>query len=143
MKEMAMTENFLSVFALAIIELWAAIPLGFHLKLHPALLIVAAAGGALLGTIAAMFIGNGIHRLIFWRKRETTEGGRLSRWLAAKGPWAIGLLGPLLIGPVFSAVLAGAIRLPRFFSLALLAVGIVAWTITFTVLGTFGLAALR
>jgi len=139
---MAMFESFLGVFALAIIELWAAIPLGFHLKLHPALLVVAATTGAFVGAVAAMFAGNGIRRLIFWRKSEKAEGSRLSKWLTAKGPWAIGLLGPLLIGPVFAAGLAGAIGLPRAFSLALLATGIVVWTIAFTVLGTFGLAAL-
>ena len=138
-----MIESFLGVFALAIVELWAAIPLGFHLKLHPGLLIVAAATGACLGAVIAMFLGNGIRRLLFWRKSESKEGGRASKWLAAKGPWAIGLLGPLLIGPVFAAGLAGAMGLPRAFSLALLAIGIVFWTATFSVLGTFGLAALR
>jgi hypothetical protein len=138
-----MIESFLGVFGLALIELWAAIPLGFHLKLHPVLLIVAASAGALGGAAAAMFVGDGLRRLMFWRKKEKAEAGRLSQWLAAKGPWAIGLLGPLLIGPVFAAGLAGAIGLPRAFSLALLAVGIVVWTIIFTTLGTFGLAALH
>lgn len=138
-----MIESFLGVFGLAVIELWAAIPLGFHLKLHPALLVVAAAGGALTGAVAAMFLGGGIRRLIFWRKNEKAERGRMATWLVAKGPWAIGLVGPVLVGPVLSAGLAGAIGLPRVFSLMLLAVGILVWTIAFTVLGTFGLAALR
>ena len=138
-----MIENLAGVFALAMIELWAAIPLGFHLKLHPALLIAAASSGAFLGAVAAMFLGTGARRLMFWRKSEKAEGGRMSKWLVAKGPWAIGLLGPLLIGPVFSAGLAGAIGLPRAYSLMLLAVGIVIWTVVFTVLGTAGLAALR
>lgn len=138
-----MIEGFLGVFCLAVIELWAAIPLGFHLKLHPALLVVAAASGALTGSVAAMFLGGGIRRLVFWRKSEKAERGRMSAWLAAKGPWAIGLLGPVLVGPVLSAGLAGAAGLPRRFSLALLAVGIVVWTIAFTVLGSYGLAVLR
>jgi hypothetical protein len=138
-----MIESFLSVFGLALIELWAAIPLGFHLKLHPVLLAVAASAGALGGAAAAMFVGDRLRRLIFWRKNVKAEAGRMSKWLVAKGPWAIGLLGPLLIGPVFAAGLAGAIGLPRAFSLALLAVGIVVWTIIFVTLGTFGLAALH
>jgi hypothetical protein len=53
------------------------------------------------------------------------------------------LLGPLLIGPVFAAGLAGSIGLPRGKSLALLAAGIVFWSIVFTVLGALGMAALR
>ena len=137
-----MIESMFGVFALAMLELSAAVPLGLHLKLPPGLLIAAAATGALTGAVAAMFLGTGIRRLMFWRKSETGEGGRMSKWLVAKGPWAIGLLGPLLIGPVFSAGLAGAIGLPRGVSLMLLALGIVIWTIAFTVLGTYGLAAL-
>ncbi|MEH6434029.1 hypothetical protein [Massilia sp. DD77] len=137
-----MSESVLGVFALAIVELWAAVPLGLHLKLHPAVLVAAATAGALLGALAAMFLGDGLRRLMFWRKRETTERGRLSTWLAAKGPWAIGLLGPVLIGPVLAAGLAGAIGLPRALSMMLLAVGIVFWTIAITMLGTMGLAAL-
>ena len=138
-----MIESFFGVYALAIVELWAAIPLGFHLKLHPGLLIVAAATGAFIGALIAMFLGNGLRRLMFWRKSETAQSGRISTWLVTKGPWAIGLLGPLLIGPVFSAGLAGAIGLPKAFSLALLAIGIVFWTTAFSLLGTFGIAALR
>jgi len=137
-----MIESFLGVFGLAVIELWAAIPLGFHLELHPVLLVVAAATGALTGAGAAMFVGNSMRRLMFWRKSEKGERGRTATWLATKGPGSSGLLGPLLIGPVFSAGLAGAIGLPRAFSLALLAVGILVWTATFTTLGSFGLAAL-
>lgn len=138
-----MIESFLGVFALAIIELWAAIPLGFHLKLHPALLGVAAMTGALVGAAAAIYVGDGIRRLIFWRKAEKQHASRMSKWLAAKGPWAIGLLGPLLLGPVFAAGLAGAMGLPRTLSLALLALGIVVWTVAAVGLGTLGLTVLQ
>lgn len=138
-----MVESFFAVFALAIIEMWAAIPLGFHQKLPPALLGLAVASGAFAGAVAAMFAGNGIRRLIFWRKAEPAGGGRLSKWLTEKGPWAIGLLGPLLIGPMFAALLAGAAGLPRALSLGLLALGIVVWTVILVVLGTLGVAMLR
>jgi len=137
-----MTEHFLGVFALAIIELWAAIPLGFHLKLHPALLVAAACSGALVGAAIAIHLGDGVRRLVFWRRDGNARPGRVSRWLTTRGPWAVGLLGPLLVGPVFAAALAGATGMPRARSLTLLAVGIVFWTIAFTTLGTLGLASL-
>lgn len=137
-----MTEHMLGVFALAIIELWAAIPLGFHLKLHPVLLIAAACGGAMAGATAAICLGDGVRRLVFWRRDRKAEPGRVTRWLATKGLWAIGLLGPVLIGPLFAAALAGAIGLPRARALALLAVGIVFWTIAVTMVVTFGLTTL-
>ncbi|WP_373988065.1 hypothetical protein [Duganella sp. BuS-21] len=138
-----MIESLLGVFALAIVEMWAAIPLGFHQKLPPLLIGVAVIGGSLVGAVAAMFAGNGIRRLIFWRKKEPAEGGRMSKWLVSKGPWAVGLLGPLLIGPLFAALLAGAVGMPRTLSLLLLAIGIVLWTVVIVVGGAFGLSIIR
>lgn len=135
-----MTESLIAVFGLAIVELWAAIPLGFHLKLHPGMLGVAAASGAFTGAVAAIFLGNGLRRLMFWRKKEPSEPGRMTQWLVAKGPIAIGLLGPLLLGPTVAAGLAGAIGLPRGRSLVLLAAGILIWTAIFVGLGSYGVS---
>ena len=137
-----MIESFVGVFALAIIEMWAAIPLGFHLKLHPGILILATVAGSLVGVVGAMLVGDGIRKLVFWRKHDKAQPGAVSKWLANKGPWAIGLLGPLLIGPLFAAALAATLGLPRRSSFALLAAGIVVWTCLFTLLGSLGLATL-
>ena len=138
-----MIKDMAGVFAMAMIEMWAAIPLGLHLKLHPGLLIVATVAGALVGVIAATFLGETLRKLMFWRKKDKVESGKLSIWLATKGPWAVGLLGPLLIGPVFAAGLAATLGMPRRLSIALLAAGIVVWTVSFTLLGFFGLSAFR
>lgn len=131
------------VFALAMIEMWAAIPLGLHLKLHPGLLIIATIAGALIGVMVATFLGETIRKLIFWRKKDTVNSGKLATWLTTKGPWAVGLLGPLLIGPIFSAGLAATLGMPRGLSIALLAAGIVIWTVSFTLLGFFGMSTFR
>jgi hypothetical protein len=138
-----MIQSFIGVFTLAMLEMWAAIPLGFHLKLHPGLLILATVGGALVGVVIATFLGDGIRTLIFWRKKGKVESGALSKWLTTKGPWAIGLLGPLLIGPLFAAGLAATLGLPKRSSIGLLAIGIVVWTSIFTLLGAFGLSTFR
>lgn len=137
-----MIENFIGVFALAVIEMWAAIPLGFHLELHPGMLILATVAGSLVGVVGAMLVGDGVRKLVFWRKRDKAEPGAVSKWLANKGPWAIGLLGPLLLGPLFAAALAATLGLPRRSSFCLLAAGVVLWTCVFTLLGVFGLATL-
>lgn len=138
-----MIKSVLGVFTLAIVEMWAAIPLGFHLKLHPGWLIAATVAGALVGVLLATFLGAGIRKLVFWRKKDKVESGALSRWLTTKGPWAIGLLGPLLIGPLFAAGLAATLGLPRRSSIMLLTAGIVIWTCAFTLLGSFGISAFR
>lgn len=137
-----MINDMAAVFGLAMIEMWAAIPLGLHLKLHPGLLITATVAGALIGVIAATFLGETLRKLIFWRKKEQASSGKLAAWLTSKGPWAVGLLGPLLIGPVFAAGLAATLGMPRGLSIALLAAGIVIWTVGFTLLGFFGLSVL-
>ena len=137
-----MINDMAAVFGLALIEMWAAIPLGLHLKLHPGLLIVATIAGALIGVIAATFLGETIRKMIFWRKKEQANSGKMAAWLTSKGPWAVGLLGPLLIGPVFAAGLAATLGMPRGLSIALLAAGIVIWTVGFTLLGFFGLSVL-
>ena len=138
-----MINDVAGVFALATIEMWAAIPLGLHLNLHPGLLIAATVAGALVGVIAATFLGESIPKLIFWRKKDKVESGKLATWLTTKGPWAVGLLGPLLIGPIFAAGLAATLGMPRRSSIALLTVGIVIWTISFTMLGVFGLSTFK
>lgn len=138
-----MIKDMAGVFALAMIEMWAAIPLGLHLKLHPGLLIIATIAGALIGVIAATFLGETIRKLIFWRKKDAVNSGKLATWLTTKGPWAVGLLGPLLIGPIFSAGLAATLGMPRGLSIALLAAGIVIWTVSFTLLGFFGMSTFR
>jgi membrane protein YqaA with SNARE-associated domain len=143
LKKEMMIESVLGVFALATIEMWAAIPLGFHLKIPPVLLASTVAIGSFLGAFAGIFAGNGIRRLIFWRKTTELESGRLSKWLVTKGPWAVGLLGPLLIGPTFAALLAGAVGMPKVFSLKILAGGILIWTTIIVILGTFGVALLN
>lgn len=138
-----MIKELAGVFALATIEMWAAIPLGLHLKLHPGLLIPATVAGALTGVIVATFLGETMRKLMFWRRKEQAGGGKLATWLAVKGPWAVGLLGPLLIGPVFAAGLAATLGMPRRLSIALLAGGIVVWTVGFTLVGWYGLAPLH
>lgn len=138
-----MIKDIAGVFGLALFEMWAAIPLGLHLKLHPVPLILATVAGSLIGVIAATFLGESLRKLMFWRKKEKEGGGKLAQWLTTKGPWAVGLLGPLLIGPIFAAGLAATLGMPRRLSIALLAGGVVVWTVTFTLLGVFGLSTLR
>jgi len=138
-----MIGSILGVFALATVEMWAAIPLGFHLKIPPVLLVATVATGAFLGAFAGIFAGNGIRRLMFWRKTTEADSGKLSKWLVTKGPWAVGLVGPLVLGPTFAALLAGAVGMPKGLSLAVLAIGILIWTIIITALGTFGVALLN
>ena len=132
-----------SVFALAMIELWAAVPLGIKLDLNPVLVAALTIAGALLGAALATFAGGAAHKMLAWRTRGKDLSKGTSGWLASKGPWAIGLLGPLLLGATLSAALASSLGLARRKWMPLLALGICASTVLVTVLTVRGFALMQ
>ena len=132
-----------SVFALAMIELWAAVPLGIKLDLNPVLVAALTIAGALLGAALATFAGGAVHKMLTWRTRGKDLSKGTSGWLASKGPWAIGLLGPLLLGATLSAALASSLGLARRKWMPLLALGICASTVLVTVLTVRGFAFMQ
>lgn len=71
----------LSVFGIALLELWAAVPAGFVLQLPALVTAIAAAAGATAGMLMVVFLGEGIRsRLLRWRGVDPAdEGGRLQR----------------------------------------------------------------
>jgi len=132
-----------SVFALAIFELWAAVPLGIKLNLDPYLVGAVTIAGAMAGAVLATFAGGAVHKLLNWRTRGKDFSKGTSGWLASKGPWAIGLLGPILLGATLSAALASSLGLARQKWMPLLAIGICASTVLVTVLTVRGFAMLQ
>jgi hypothetical protein len=54
--------------------------------------------GAIAGTVVAAFAGGLVNQLLRMRTKDPTKG--TAGWLAQKGPWAIGLMGPLLVAGI-------------------------------------------
>jgi len=70
----------LTVFALGAIELWAAIPAGFLLQLHPLETGMVAATGAILGVLVVLKLGESIRTILMHhRKSEEKKLGRIHR----------------------------------------------------------------
>ncbi|KQV78498.1 hypothetical protein ASD15_22055 [Massilia sp. Root351] len=132
-----------SVFALAMIELWAAVPLGIKLDLDPYLVGAVTMAGAFAGAALATFAGGAVHKLLNWRSRGKDFSKGTSGWLASKGPWAIGLLGPILLGATLSAALASSLGLAWQRWMPLLAIGICATTALVTILTVRGFAMMH
>lgn len=130
-----------SIFALAMIELWAAVPLGIKMDLDPYAVAILTITGAIAGTVVAAFAGGLVNKLLRMRTKDPSKG--TVGWLAKKGPWAIGLLGPLLLGATISAALASSLGLSRRVWMPLLVAGICVWTVAVTVLTVHGFAMME
>jgi hypothetical protein len=121
---------YFSVLILAFFEFWLAYPAAFALQIDwvPATLLIAVASS--LGTLCAIRLGC---RLREWLTRRLGRDGRIGRRtgrvLDRWGTPGIGLLAPLILGPVVTSL--GAIVLgaePRRLSVWML-VGIWGWAV--------------
>jgi len=93
--------QWLTVFFLGAIELWAAIPAGLALKLHPLATGIAAAIGAMVGALVVVLLGERVRTWLVQRRggKEQKKGdGRIYRIWQCYGAAGLGLSAPLLTG---------------------------------------------
>lgn len=134
----------LPVIVLAAVELWAAIPTGLALGLHPLLTGITVAGGAILGTFAVVFIGERIRNWLVRRhagKEGKKQPGLIHRIWQRYGTIGLGLLAPLLTGAPLGAALGLALGAPTGRLMIWMSLGIILWTTILTVIGSLGWAA--
>lgn len=133
---MELLVKLLTVFGLGAVELWAAIPVGFALKLPPSVIAVTAASGAMLGSFIILNIGEKIRsRLCTPDKRNKYMHGIYNRY----GVAGLGLLAPLLIGAPLGTVLGIAIGLPATRLFFWMGLGIIVCSVGLTMATEFGL----
>ncbi len=135
----------LPVFGLAAIELWAAIPAGFALQLHPVATGVTAAIGAMLGALAVMLLGERARTWLAQHHGSKGEKGRhgfIHRIWQRYGVIGLGLLAPLVTGAPLGVVLGLALGVPAGRLLFWISLGIVLWSTLLTLFGALGLAGI-
>lgn len=135
-----------TVLGLGAVELWAAIPAGLALGLHPVATGIASGLGALAGVLVVAVIAG--------RARAWLEA-RLGRPSAGRGHRAIGriwdrfgvvglgLLAPLLVGAPLGTALGVVLGAPLRRLLPWVSAGIVLWTVLLTAGAALGLAGLE
>jgi hypothetical protein len=135
----------LTVFGLSILELWAAIPAGFALNLHPALTATTSAAGSILSAFAVTFTGEKIrNRIIQWRyKGKEPKQGFFSRVWGKYGVIGLGLLSPLLFGAPIGAAVGTVLCGNRRQLFLWMSIGIVVWAIGLTVAALVGVSGLK
>jgi membrane protein DedA with SNARE-associated domain len=144
---MELTIKLLTVIGLGVVELWAAIPTGFALQLHPATVGFTAALGAMIGALVVILLGD---RLRGWLLRhhgskanQKGKPGWIDQILQRYGVVGLGLAAPLLTGAPIGAALGLTLGIPANRLFLWLSVGIVFWSTVLTLAGVMGIAIFR
>ncbi len=143
---MEMLLKLATVFGLAALELWAAIPAGLALQLDPVLVGMSAAAGGITGAGAVALLGQGVRdRVLRWhgRGREGGASGRLNRIWLRFGVAGLGLLAPLLVGAPLGTALGLTLGAPAGRLFLWMSLGIVIWSGLLAAASALGLAGLQ
>lgn len=143
---MELAIKLLTVLGLGAVELWAAIPTGFALQLHPVTIGITAALGAMLGALAVILLGERVRAWLIRRhsgKEEKGQQGLIYRIWHCYGVIGLGLLVPLLIGAPIGAALGFALGVPAGRVLFWISLGIVVWSTVLTLAGALGIAGIE
>lgn len=135
----------LTVFGLGAVELWAAIPTGLALQLHPLVTGIVAAIGAILGMLVVLMLGERIRTWLVQQhngKSEDKKKGRIHHIWARYGVAGLGLLAPLLVGAPLGVILGIALGAPLSRLLFWMSLGIVLCSAALTLAGSLGLAGI-
>lgn len=135
----------LTVLGLGAIELWAAIPAGFALKLHPVTIGITAAIGAMLGGVVVMLLGERVRSWLMRRHSRKDDKGqrRIHHIWHRYGVIGLGLLAPLLTGAPLGVALGLTIGAPSGRLLFWIGIGIVLWSAVLTLVGALGVAGIE
>jgi len=138
---MKLAWKLLTIFALGVAELWAAAPAGVLMRLHPLLVCLVAAAGAVSGGTVVILLGEQVKAWLERRqqgeKLEKKHGLLWRIWLRY-GVVGWGILAPLLVGSPLGAAFGLVLGAPPRRLLPWLAAGSVLWSIVFSLLSALG-----
>lgn len=136
----------LTVLGLGALELWAAIPAGLALELHPIAVGIVAAVGAFLGALAVVSLGAHVRAWLVQRhgqKEKKGQHGIIFRIWHRYGVIGLGLLAPLLTGAPLGVALGLTLGASSSSLLFWTSVGIVLWSTALTLAAALGLAGIQ
>ncbi|MBU0684321.1 MAG: small multi-drug export protein [Candidatus Thermoplasmatota archaeon] len=133
---------FVVVYALGIVELWAAIPVGVAMGVHPVATAAVATLGAMTGVLFVSYLGEHIRSSLVnrYRTREKAKRtGRMWSMWQKYGVAGFGLLAPLLVGPLFGAAFGISLGVSRVRLILWMGVGVLTWSTIIAILSGLGL----
>lgn len=138
--------SLLAVLGLGAVELWAAVPVGLALRLHPVAIGCTAALGAVLGIVAMGLMGERVRLWLLRRlglERSSARQGRIMEFWLRYGVIGLGLTAPLLVGAPLGTAVGMSLGAPMGRLLFWMSLGAVLCTVMLTVAGTLGLVGLE
>jgi membrane protein YqaA with SNARE-associated domain len=132
-----------SVLGTSVLELWAAIPLGFALDLHPIMIALLSAIGSIISAAIVILFGKSLRSWLMkrWERKEKKQG-RLSRIWNQYGVIGLGLVSPLLTGAPLGAAIGLSFGARPGKLLIWMTVGIIVWSIILTGAVAIGILSL-
>lgn len=141
---MEIIKKFIVVTGIGILELWAAIPAGTAMKLHPVLTGIASALGAIIGAVIVIFLGDRLRQWLLRNKeKEGKRKGRIYRIWEKYGVIGLGLLSPLLTGAPLGAAIGVSLGASPRRLILWMSIGILIWTVILTAISTLGYAGFQ
>jgi len=130
----------LFVTGLGAVELWAAIPAGLAINLHPLITGIASAVGSIIGALLVILIGARFRNWLLAKKAKAKkEKGVIYKIWDKYGVIGLGLLSPLITGALFGAAIGVSLGASPKRLLIWMCLGIVIWTIILTSFGAYGI----
>jgi len=131
-----------SVVVLAAVEVLAAIPAGFAFGHHYLLIVAETSIGAILGAIIVIKSGDGIRKWLLKKRKPKEPSPRRERFKKVFDKYGVagtGLLAPLITGVPLGATLSVAAGADPFKNILWISIGVIIWTVVFTMLGELGI----
>ena len=138
--------SLLAVFGLGAVELWAAVPAGLALRLHPVAIGCTAALGAVLGVVVMGLMGERVRLWLLRRRgleRSGAPQGRITQLWMRYGVIGLGLTAPLLVGAPLGTAVGMSLGAPTGRLLFWMSLGAVLCTVILTVAGTLGVMGIE
>ena len=136
---MELVLKLLTILSLGVIALWAAIPAGLALQVHPVAVGITAAIGAMLGALVVVLLGERVRTWLaqrHGRKEKKGRHGLIYRIWQCYGVVGLGLLAPLLAGAPLAVAIGLTLGVPAGRLLFWISLGIVLWSVGLTLAGT-------
>ncbi len=132
----------LLVFLTAITGVWKAVPLGLIIGLHPVIIFLMTASGAILSVFILYFFGNKLKRWIFKSgnySESSKKGMRIRKILDKYGPVGLGIIGTLLAGQITTVIVGLALVKSQKSFLAWMITGSIVASFCVTLLGVLSI----